>query len=123
MIINRINTNNNFGAQIVGKLAEEMINKREGYYPQHISLDNTKLSDKITLANRKEAKENAENLEDALDTIQLLAGKAKVDITENGLFYKISIGDKNTYYTRGNDKTSYKYPNLIKKLSEIHRGK
>ena len=117
MIINRINANNNFGAKIVGKLAEEIAHKREGHYPQHISLGNPDLANKITLNNRKDAQEKADDLEEAMDTIRILAKKAQVDITPNKKSYKISINGDTFYTARGNDEQSYKYDNLINSLS------
>ena len=38
MIINRIDTNNNFGAKIVGRLAEKIAHKKEGNFAKHYSL-------------------------------------------------------------------------------------
>ena len=109
MIINRISTNNNFGAKIVGELKKEVKTRKD-------NLDTiAKTTRQTGFLNVFEAL-----LDDDLKKIDKLLPDAKVDIDENNKSkYKITICGRKLFADRGDDESTGNYLSLIKALTHF----
>ena len=103
MIISNINTNNNFGAKIVGQLKDEILTKEHN----------------LSSANKQT---ELDTFLSTVEKVEKILPELTVDIySENNSFYQIQSKSGDFLQERGNDKYSnnYDYNNLIKGLTYI----
>ncbi len=107
MIINRISTNNNFGAKIVEELKKEVKNKKVSFAA--IAEETNQL---LSILEKP--------LNDTMKKIGELLPDAKVDIDENNKSkYKITICGRKLFADRGDDESTGNYLSLIKALTHF----
>lgn len=103
MIISNLNTNNNFGAKIIGQLKNEIIRKKY----------NLSSANKLT---------ELDTFLSTVEKVEKILPELTVDIySKNNSYYQIKSKLGDFLQARGNDKNSqnYDYNNLIKGLTYI----